>query len=116
MSFFRRIFGQSPPAEPATPAAIAERHGVPAPDQPRSLQLLAFDSCPYCRRVYRAVERLELDVPVGNIRRDADAHDLLVRLTGRTQVPCLVIDGQPLLESMHILDWLESYKVHGAAA
>ncbi|MBW1881075.1 MAG: glutathione S-transferase domain-containing protein [Deltaproteobacteria bacterium] len=27
--------------------------------------------------------------------------------TGRTQVPCLFVDGEPMFESLDIVDWFE---------
>jgi glutathione S-transferase len=37
-----------------------------------------------------------------------DAEDRLDDLTGRSQVPCLVIDGEPMLESGDIVQWLQT--------
>jgi glutathione S-transferase len=37
-----------------------------------------------------------------------EAEDRLNALTGRSQVPCLVIDGEPMLESGDIVQWLQS--------
>lgn len=116
MAFFRRIFAQGPPAEPQPADVIAQRLGVPAPDQPHTVELYAFDTCPYCRRVYSAISRLDLNIPVRNVHQDPRASNKLREVTGGTQVPCLLIDGVPLLESMDIIDWLESYKVGGGAA
>ncbi|NOY26099.1 MAG: hypothetical protein GXP62_09525 [Oligoflexia bacterium] len=116
MAFFQRIFARRPPAEPQAADVIARRLGVPAPDQTRAVELYAFDTCPYCRRVYSAISRLDLNIPVRNVHQDPAASAKLREVTGGTQVPCLLIDGVPLLESLDIIDWLESYKVEGAAA
>ena len=82
---------------------------APSPDEDRDLLLYGYDACPFCRKVYRAVDRLELDVPRADTRLDPDAAASLRELTGGSQVPCLVIDGAPLLESDDIVAWLERY-------
>lgn len=115
MSILTRLFGDRRPPTPGDPAELAHRLGVPSPDQPRSLALYAYDTCPYCRRVYQALQGLGIEVPVRNTRADPLAAQELRALTGGSQVPCLVIDGQPLLESADIIAWLESYKANGSS-
>ena len=113
MSFLDRLLRR-----PAAPSPSPREHapgGVPTPDQPRELVLYAFQACPYCQRVFRAADDLGLRIPVRDTRRDPEASRALRALTGGTQVPCLVIDGQPLLESADIVQWLRQYKERGAA-
>ena len=38
--------------------------------------------------------------------------DELVQLGGKSQVPCLFIDGKPLYESGDIIDWLQNNVVN----
>lgn len=84
---------------------------VPAPDRDRALALFEYPSCPYCQRVMRRLGPLGLTdaVKLRDVHADQGAMAELVAATGRTQVPCLVIDGVPLLESADIVDWLEAY-------
>ena len=82
---------------------------VPAPDQERSLALYKYDACGFCQRVMRALDELELDVEMRDTMRSSEHRAELVRRTGRTQVPCLIIDEQPLLESADIVAWLRAY-------
>lgn len=89
---------------------------VPAPDAPRELVLYKYDTCPFCRRVFQAADDLGLELPMRDTRQDAEAARELRALTGGTQVPCLVIDGVPLLESRDIIAWLEAYQSSGAAS
>lgn len=89
---------------------------VPSPGLPRALVLYKYDACPYCFRVMRGLARLGLSVPMRDTRQDPSARAELVAATGGTQVPCLFIDGQPLLESADILAWLEAYATAGGAA
>jgi glutathione S-transferase len=51
----------------------------------------------------------EEQIQFHEISEDAKAAETLRQLTGKTQVPCLVIDGQPLLESDDIVQWLEDH-------
>lgn len=82
---------------------------VPSPDQPRTLLLYKYDACPYCQRVLRRLPGLDVKLTLRDTMMDASARDELVDATGRTQVPCLFVDGVPLLESLDILAWLEAY-------
>lgn len=83
--------------------------GVPAPDRPRELVLYKFDTCPYCVRVFRALEALGVAVAREDVRTDPAARLFLQQATGRTMVPCLFVDGEPLFESLDIVAWLEAY-------
>jgi len=114
MSFLSRIFNGSP-SQAEDPQALATRLGAPSPDQPHDLVLYGYSTCPYCQRVFRALDELSLTVPRRDPNRDAEARRSLVEATGRTQVPCLFIDDVPLLESADIVAWLRAYSVHGQA-
>ncbi len=116
MSLFSRLFASQPSAPPEDPLSLARRLGVPAPDRARDLVLYKFDSCPYCRRVLRTLGDLHVDVELRDTRDDRHNGTLLYEQTGRTQVPCLFIDGVPLFESRDIVDWLRSYEAHNKAA
>lgn len=69
-----------------------------------------YDACPFCVRVMRHADELGLDLEMRDTRQDDGARDALRQLTGGTQVPCLVIDGVPLLESADINRWLTAYQ------
>jgi glutaredoxin len=73
------------------------------------LELFKSDSCGFCRRVYRAIEELGVDgIRIRDTRRDPGSAQDLIRRGGKLQVPCLMIDGKPLYESLDITDWLRS--------
>ena len=104
----------SSPAVPRGPAAVEPEaapalFGVPAPDRPRELVLYKFDTCPYCVRVFRALDALGVAVAMEDVRIDPSARWALQQATGRTTVPCLFVDGEPLFESLDIVAWLEAY-------
>ncbi len=71
------------------------------------LTLYYFPSCPYCRLVLDCLDRLDLEIPMRDIQSEPGARDDLVEIGGKSQVPCLVIDGKPLYESNDIIRWLE---------
>ena len=88
--------------------------GVPAPDQPRQLVLFKFDSCPYCKVVMASLAELGIQPILRDTRTDPDARREHRARTGRTQVPCLYIDDEPLFESADIVRWLEVYAARDA--
>lgn len=63
--------------------------------------------CLFCQRVLEAAKRLDAKLDTKNIQEDPQALKELMTLTGKTQVPCLVVDGNPMLESEDIIKWLE---------
>lgn len=83
--------------------------GIPSPDQERSLELFKYDSCGYCMRVMRVIDATGVSVDYRDTRGDPEAKQELWDKTGRTQVPCLFIDGVPLFESKEISHWLQAY-------
>jgi len=100
----KRVLGgasQPPPARPQPPVVGPLPH----------LVLYKYDACPYCRKVLRALDRLGIDVEMQDTRQDPEARRALRAKTGRTQVPCLFIDGEPMFESDDIIDWLEAQVV-----
>ena len=68
--------------------------------------LYQFPECPFCQLVLRELEQLDVEIPTKNTRTDSLARQELIELTGKTQVPCLVINGKPLLESSDIVHYL----------
>lgn len=118
-----RFSGKSPaavqPAPKTTPISV-EKEQQDADDSARThdklsgLVLYGRPSCPYCARVDRVIEELNI---ADQITRRLTTYgsewrtDLRNR-TGRTQVPCLFIDGEPMFESLDIIDWMRSNLTH----
>lgn len=78
------------------------------------LVLYKFDSCPFCQKVQRFLKERQIEVPVRDVLFDKEAKTDLLRIGGKTQVPCLIIDGQPLYESNDIIDWFRTHYVKAA--
>lgn len=58
-------------------------------------------------KVRRYLEQNNIKITMKNTMTDANAREELLRIGGKTQVPCLLIDGQPLYESDDIIRWFQ---------
>ena len=73
------------------------------------LKLYMFDTCPFCRKVLREIEdQGRTDIELKNIRKDPEDEKTLLEVGGKSQVPCLFIDGKPMYESGDIIEWLRN--------
>ena len=125
---FRRISGM-PNVEPNSPTTASVEKPTPikpVPEAPPPVEqksepternqdipeliLYGRPSCPYCARVDRVIE--ELDIEDKLTRRltsyGSEWRDDLRSRTGSTQVPCLFIDGEPMFESLDIIAWMKA--------
>ncbi len=75
----------------------------------QELALYKYDACPYCQRVLRRLDALNLEIELRDTRTEPRWRQDLLLKTGRTQVPCLLIDGEPLFESADINAWLQEH-------
>ena len=65
------------------------------------VKLYTGDYCPYCVRVKRELDRLELDYEV--VHADADGREEVIRLSGQRKIPILTIGDEVLVDSSHII-------------
>ncbi len=72
-----------------------------------SLVLYHFEGCPYCAKVRTAADELGVEMDMRDIRKNPAYRDELLAMTGKSQVPCLVVDGKPMLESDDIVKFLK---------
>ena len=74
------------------------------------LELYKFETCPFCQRVLREIEAEgRTDIELHDIHKNDSDRERLIRDGGKEQVPCLFIDGEPLYESLDIIDWLKAH-------
>ncbi len=74
------------------------------------LILYHFEYCPYCVDVRHAINRLNVpNVETRDILENPTYKQELIALNGHRQVPCLLIDGKPMLESRDIIAFLERH-------
>ncbi len=72
------------------------------------LELYYFDACPYCQRVINVIHKHKIKVTYIDIYEDLNHMQKLMMITGKKTVPCLFIDGDPMHESLDIINWLEA--------
>jgi len=74
-----------------------------------ALQLYHRWQCPYSARVrdFVGANALGDKIEYLEVTEVPSAASRLEQLTGGSQVPCLVIDGEPKLESAAIVQWLD---------
>ena len=77
-----------------------------------SLVLYQFERCPYCLEVTEYLKRRRITIPLRDILTDPGGLEELLRIGGKRQVPCLIIDGKALYESEHIIEWFEEHWDH----
>jgi glutaredoxin len=76
-----------------------------------TLDYYFFPECPYCHRVERVINQLNIKVNYFDINNNSDALKKLLNDTGKKTVPCLYINGKPMHESADIIIWLkENFK------
>ncbi len=73
------------------------------------LKLYYFSTCPFCVRVLSFIKEHHLDISLRNIQTEPGAAQELMQIGGKTQVPCLVIEGKALYESADIIAWLKQH-------
>lgn len=75
------------------------------------LTLYHFESCPYCRRVRDFLSAQNISISMKDTMLDPANRQELIKIGGKSQVPCLIIDGKALYESIDIIEWLrKNYK------
>lgn len=74
------------------------------------LELYHRKSCPYSKKVRDFIDQNNLKSKVTFLEVDDIPHSTqtLLQLNGKVTVPCLVINGEPLLESDEIISWMDS--------
>lgn len=106
MNYLKSLFSGGQAPEPADDAQALPYDG--------ELMLYHRPNCPFCHRVYQYLNQAKITVPERNLLSDANARDDLIRIGGKAQVPCLVIDGEALYESLDIINWLENQRKSGS--
>ncbi len=66
-----------------------------------SIKLYTGHYCPYCRRVKKELERLNL--PYEAVNADLDGREEVIRLSGQRAIPILTIDDEVLVDSSYII-------------
>lgn len=72
------------------------------------LELYYFDSCPYCQKVLNIINEHKIKVHYNDVHDDINILHKLHYITGSKTVPCLFINGNPMHESLDIINWLKA--------
>ncbi len=74
----------------------------------KNMALYIMETCPYCNKVRKFLEKNNIKVNLKDINKDNNALNTLVEKTGgKRQVPCLIKDGNALYESDDIINWFK---------
>ncbi len=71
------------------------------------LELYHYEGCSYCTRVRDYMKKNGIAIPLKDIHANPAYREELIGIGGKAQVPCLVIDGKALYESLDIIEWLK---------
>jgi glutathione S-transferase len=71
------------------------------------LKLYSNSGCPFCRKVTSFMASVGIEVDIEDPYSSRAALSAFRDFSGGTQIPCLSIDGKPLLESDDIIIWME---------
>ena len=82
-----------------------------------AITVYRLQACPFCERVVRTLEELDLDYRSRFVEARHSRRDVVKRLTGARTVPALVDDdtGVTMSESANIVAYLEETYGDGAA-
>ena len=82
------------------------------------LELYHRQECPFSAKVRDYIKEHDLkgQITYYDVEEDEDEMKALEELTDDEQVPCLIVDGRPILESDEIIAWLEVNVAHEKAA
>ena len=72
----------------------------------QQLTLYHFMSCPYCLKVRNYLQKAGITIPMKDTLADPKNRQELIKIGGKPQVPCLIINGKALYESDDIIEWL----------
>ena len=75
------------------------------------LALYYRPTCPFCRKVLTFMEERNIKIPLKDVGASSDDMETLKKTGGKSQVPCLFMDGQALYESDDIIAWLQANAV-----
>ncbi len=71
--------------------------------------LYSMATCPFCLKVLAYMKKNNIEVVVKDTLLNQAYRQELLEIGGKTQVPCLVIDGKALYESEDIIVWFKEH-------
>lgn len=77
-----------------------------------NMTLFYKPTCPFCVKVLNFIEQEGIELEMKDTLQSENLTELKDVNHGKTQVPCLVVNGHPMLESDDIIAFLRTV-VHG---
>ena len=71
------------------------------------LTLYYMPTCAFCQKVLSYMKKHDIEIPLKDTMSNRSYLQELLKIGGKTQVPCLTIDGKPLYESDDIIVWFK---------
>ena len=68
---------------------------------PQDIRLYTGEYCPYCRRVKKELDRLDLQYD--SVNADEDGRQTVIKLSGQRAIPVLTIGDEVLVDSSYII-------------
>lgn len=72
------------------------------------LTLYFKPTCPYCQKVIDYLELNKMSINMKNVNESSEIREELIKIGGKGQVPCLIVDGKAMYESDDIIQWLNT--------
>ena len=66
-------------------------------------------TCPFCAKVLDFASSNSIEFDLQDITSASAIAEELIRVGGKRQVPCLLVDGMGLYESDDIINWLKDH-------
>lgn len=73
----------------------------------KSLLLYYRPTCPYCAKVLGFMRENSITLEMKNLEENSEFRQELIKIGGKGQIPCVIIDGQAMYESDDIINWLK---------
>lgn len=95
----------------AAPVERTEAEQAEVDRQTAALAIYEYRGCPFCMKTRRVIKRLSLNIELRDAKDDPEHRQALLEQGGKTQVPCLRIQGNDgdtwMYESSDIIHYLE---------
>lgn len=98
------------PPPPNSEFVVTDTQNKSNDNEKVELTLYYFKQCPFCQKVLAALDSMNKTLPMKNVRENQSFKQELLDIAGKTQVPCLVINGVAMHESMDIIEWLKEHE------
>lgn len=72
----------------------------------QDLTLYYKKTCPYCQKVLRFLDENNINLDLRDTLQPGNQNDL-IKVGGKKQVPCLVVNGKAMYESDDIIAYLK---------